>query len=89
MRRPNDAAAKRARTRRRKARRATARATTQLVVVLVGGLLAGGLAVLAAFPDAVAPVPAPTFLGAAAVAGVGTLVTARRLRPLSQGRSRR
>lgn len=82
-------AQKAARTRRRNARRATVRATSQLVVVLAGGCLAGGLAVLAAFPAATGPVPSPALLGAAGLVGLGTLLAARHLRPLPQGRSRR
>jgi hypothetical protein len=87
--RPTDAATKRARTRRRNARRAATRATVQLVAVIVGGLLAGGLAVAAALPGATDPVPPAVTLGTAAFVAVVTLVVARRLRPLDQGRSRR
>jgi hypothetical protein len=58
-------------------------------VVLAGGLVAGGLAIFAALPEPTGPVP-PTagVVGAAAVA-VATVVAARRLRPLPQGRGRR
>ena len=89
MGRPTDAAAKRARTRRRNARRAATRATVQLVAVLVGGVLAGALAVAAALPGAVDPVPSAAVLGGAGVVAVATVLVARRLRPVDQGRSRR
>ena len=89
MGRATDAAAKRARTRRRKARRATVRSTGQLLVILVGGAVAGGLAVLAALPEATEPVPPVATLVAAGLVGLGTLAVARHLRPLAQGRSRR
>ena len=82
-------AQKAAETRRRNARRATYRSIGQLLVVLVGGALAGGLAILAALPDASGPVPPVATLVTAAIVGAATLTVARRLRPIAQGRSRR
>jgi hypothetical protein len=59
------------------------------MAVLIGGVLAGGLAVAAALPGAVGPVPPVAVLGAAGAVAVATVLVARRLRPLDQGRSRR
>ena len=61
----------------------------QLVVVLLGGVRAGGLAIAAALPGAADPLSEGTVLAAAGVVAAVTLLTARRLRPLDQGRARR
>jgi hypothetical protein len=52
-------------------------------------VLAGGLGIVAALPGATEPVPPAAVLGAAALVAVTTVVVARRLRPIDQGRSRR
>ena len=54
-----------------------------MLVMLVGGVVAGGLAVLAAFPATIDPIPSTACIAAAAVVMLLTFVSARRLQPVS------
>ena len=60
-----------------------------MVVVLIGGVLAGGLAIAAALPGAADPLSEQAVLAGAGAVAAATLLAARRLRPIDQGRSRR